>query len=140
VTYATRQDLTERYGEAELAQLTDRDGRGVIDEAVLGQAQAAADRLIDGYLAGVVTLPLTVAVPLLTDLACAIARRRLYVQAVPEVVQADYADALARLKDIQAGKLSLGLDAGGTAVPASGGAIAVSAPDRVFTDDLWETY
>ena len=41
--YCTEQDLIDRFGEIEVAQLTNRSGVEVIDDSVLGRAQDDAD-------------------------------------------------------------------------------------------------
>jgi len=140
MSYVTQEDFVAHFGIRELTQLTDRDARGAVDEEVLQHAIDAADRLIGGYISGVVTLPLVVAVPLLTDIGCAIVRRRLYTQIVPEVVQTDYLDAIARLKDIQAGRLLLGLDEAGDEAEADYTGISIDATDRQFTAETLSDY
>ena len=49
--YCHEQDLIDRFGEIEIAQLTNRSGVEVIDDSVLGRAQDDADAEFDGYLA-----------------------------------------------------------------------------------------
>ena len=43
MSYCTRQNLIDRFGEPELIQLTDLDNLGVIDDTVLNQAISDAD-------------------------------------------------------------------------------------------------
>lgn len=54
MTYATQQQLIDRYGAALLIALTSRDDDPVptIDAAAVGRALNGADALIDDYLAG----------------------------------------------------------------------------------------
>lgn len=109
--YATQSDLVEHFGEDELIELTDRDTppAGVIDAAVLAHAQAAADSEIDGYVAMRHALPLAAVPPRLTHLACDIARYHLYTAAVPDLVAQRYHDAIAWLRLVARGEVSLGL-------------------------------
>ena len=51
MTYATRDELQERFGLDELTQLTDRMGAGVPDDNLVARALSDADAEIDGYLA-----------------------------------------------------------------------------------------
>jgi phage gp36-like protein len=91
--YAKPSDMAERYGERELIALTDRDGTGEMGVAVLVRALADAQAFIDGYVGKVYQLPLLgcvqpatqsgalpvyVAPPVLTRIACDLARYYLY--------------------------------------------------------------
>ena len=73
--YATLDQLTERFGERMLVQLTDRASppAGTVDADVVARALADTAAVIDGYLAGRYVLPLAQTPPLLADLALAIA-------------------------------------------------------------------
>ena len=48
----TRQDLIDRFGEDELVLLTDREGRGVIDDEVLNRAIEDAEAETAAYIQG----------------------------------------------------------------------------------------
>lgn len=140
MSYATQADLTDRFGAAELAQRTDRSNGETIDVVVLGRALADADSEIDGYLASRYTLPLPSTPPVLTRLACDMARYRLYDDAVPETVRLRYQDAVALLKRLSSGEVQL---AGITPVPASGGtgnAVAISSRAKYFDADALSGY
>lgn len=69
--YATQQMLTDRVGGPMLILLTDRAAvpQGVIDLGTLARAQADADAMVDGYLAGRYTLPLATVPALVADIA-----------------------------------------------------------------------
>lgn len=135
MTYATKQDMIDRFGEVELKQLTDRAGAiETIDDTVLGKSLADADAEINGYLAGRYTLPLASTPLILVGHACDIARYRLYDDRATEHVRQRYEDALKYLRDVGAGKISLGLDVGNQPQAEAGGARA-EGDDRVFTRD-----
>lgn len=102
--YATRQDLIDRFGVEEMTQLTDRDGSGTLDPALLDRALATADGLIDGYLAGRYALPLDPVPAPLAVIAADLARYELYDDAVPDLVRDRRDAAIARLKDLAAGR------------------------------------
>ena len=93
MTYATREDLVERYGAAEIADLeaAPRDG-DTGDEAAAAAARVAAALAdaaaeIDAGLAPRYTLPLPAGPwPRLRAIACDLARQRLYDDVPPEVV------------------------------------------------------
>jgi phage gp36-like protein len=105
--YATQADLEVRFGAEEILQLTDRAGVKIVDAAVVASALADADNEIDGYVAVVYSLPLETTPPLLTRIACDIARFRLYKDHAGEQVRDAYTDAVDTLKQIAAGKVKL---------------------------------
>ncbi|KQQ85847.1 hypothetical protein ASF65_04740 [Aureimonas sp. Leaf324] len=84
MSYASLQDLIDRFGDRELIQLTDRTNRpaSVIDQTVVGRALADADALIDGYVGKVHALPLAAVPPALVKTAADIAR--FYLHSKPE--------------------------------------------------------
>jgi phage gp36-like protein len=141
MTYATQSDLTDRFGAVELAQLTDRTNGVVIDATVLGRALTDADAEIDSYLATRYALPLASTPVVLVRMAADIARYRLYDDRVTEAVRQRYADAVSLLKRMATGEVQL---AGSTALPAAttgaGNAVAVIAPDRVFSATSLQNY
>jgi len=111
MTYATIQNMIDRFGEDELIQLTDRQNLGVIDNVVVNRALADADARINGYLGVRYTMPLSLPQPTgLERLGCDIARYALHEDRVTEIVQKRYDDAIALLRDVAAGKAELGLD------------------------------
>ncbi len=79
MTYATVQDLIDRYGEREMIQLTDIDEPRT-DAVVSARAQRALDDAaaeVDGYLAGLYALPLSPVPGTLRRVAIDIARYHL---------------------------------------------------------------
>lgn len=106
--YATLTDLVDRFGELELTQLTDAATPGLIDEAVVARAITDAEALVDGHLGGRYTLPLATVPPVLTGAVCDLARARLYKDALPEVVEKRHDTALAYLRLLGQGKITLG--------------------------------
>lgn len=142
MTYASLDDLIDRFGEAELIDLTDRADppRGIIDPAVAADALDDADAAIDGYLAVRYALPLPSAPPLVKAIACDIARYRLHSRIAPtDIVRANYEDALKRLKDIAAGLIALPLP-GAAAATAAADLPTVGGPARQFTGESLKGY
>lgn len=129
MSYITLDQLTDRYGERLLVQITDRAAPpvGSVDTAVVNRALADTDAVIDGYLAGRYALPLAEVPPLLTDLGQAIAIYKLHMfEPDPKIAQ-DYKDALASLDRIAKGVIRLpvtGIE------PESSGASGVVTIDR----------
>lgn len=133
--YATAADLYQRFDESEISALASRGGgEGVSSFDVIDAALVGADNLIDGYVSAQYALPLATTPPLLTDLACVIARYRLWKDRASEQVRLDYEDAISTLKRIAGGTVRLPVASGGTA--AAQGAIAVYGRAQVFTDEL----
>ena len=129
MSYATQQQMTVRFGEAQLVMLTDRApvATGAIDASVIGRALADADAVIDGYLGGRYTLPLAEIPPLITDLAQAIAYWKLHISEPDPKTRTDFESALKMLKDIANGTIRI--PAAGIE-PASSGASGVMTTDR----------
>ncbi|PZR89644.1 MAG: DUF1320 domain-containing protein [Stutzerimonas stutzeri] len=138
MAYATKQDLLDRFGEAELVQLTDKVNRPVstIDDVPVSRALGDAAALIDGYIGKLYRLPLSALPPVLTKNACDIARYYLHGKAAEKdgPVERAYDEAVSWLKDVSKGVVTL--DAEGVApAQAGGGSVKASAPGRVFTRD-----
>lgn len=135
MAYATQADLVARFTETEIGQVADTDGTGEIDPALVARALADADAEIDAALASRYQLPLASVPPLLTRIACDLARFSLYTDQVPQVVELRQKNAVRMLADIAAGRVSLGL-----ATPpdpsAGGNAVAIITKDRIFGPDL----
>ncbi|ODR93528.1 hypothetical protein AUC70_11730 [Methyloceanibacter stevinii] len=129
MTYTTQAILAERFGERSLVDLTDRavPATGVVDADVIDRALADADAVIDGYLKGRYSLPLSETPPLLVDIASAIAFYKLHVRSPDEKVKDDYNDALAKLKDISRGVIRLPVEG---IEPAASGDAGVRTTDR----------
>lgn len=139
--YTTSLLLQDRFGVAELIQLTDKatPRTGAIVGSVIDKAIADADAEIDGFVGVRYAVPLPEPTPpVLVPIACDIARYRLYGNAVPEIVRQRYEDAISRLKDIAAGRMALGIDPATAAVVSAGS--QVRSPARVFSDDLLRNY
>jgi len=111
MSYASKQDMIDRFSESEMIQLTDRAGAGVIDDAVLNVAMAESDAEIDAYLQARYALPLTSVPLLIGKLARDLTRFYLYDDNPPESVSERYKAAVKTLELIARGTMQLGLDA-----------------------------
>lgn len=138
MAYITRQNLIDRFGERRLTDLTDRDGLGVIDEAVLDCAITDAGALIDGYLAGRYSLPLATVPSLLTRLAGDLVFYALHADTVPDKVAADQAVAMKLLGQIALGTVRLGVE--GVTAPTEDAQVAFEASERQFTRDSLKAF
>lgn len=129
--YCTLQDLIDEFTEAELIQLTDEAGLGVVDTAAINKAIARADLDINRYLAGRNELPL--AGNTVVDLACDITRYYLYVNQVPSHVEKRYDNAIKKLKEMAARMMAV-VDTAGTAAPESA-TVEMASSTSVFGRD-----
>jgi phage gp36-like protein len=127
--YAQVDDLVSRFGQAEIVQLTDRatPPAGAIDNAVAQRALTDADAEIDAYIASIYTLPLSSVPPVLSRIACDIARYRLWDDQAPEEVRSRYEDARRLLEAIAAGRVTL-------TTSQSAGTVQYHAPTRIMKD------
>jgi phage gp36-like protein len=127
--YATLADLVARFGETELVQLTDTTNvpPRTVDAARVATKIDDAAAFIDGYVGQVYRLPLAgcakpiaggfeyVAPPVLTRLACDLARYYLYDDLAPESeVYRRYKAALKELEAIADGGVQLSCPWGGS--------------------------
>jgi phage gp36-like protein len=135
MSYATLADLIARAGDAEMRQIADRDRDTMIDQDVIDAALVHADNLVNGYVGAKYDVPLVTVPDLVRTWAVSIARYILHRNGAPEHVAQDYKDAVASLKDVAAGRISLPVTAGADPLPTAGGQVMASHPDEVFTAD-----
>lgn len=102
MTYALRADLEGRYGASDLTQR-----ESMLAAGAVAQALADADAMIDGYLSGRYAVPLSPVPTNLPRIACQLARYALLGNAADDRARVDYADAIAWLKDVAAGRVNL---------------------------------
>jgi len=140
MSYATQQDLIDRFGQEELIELSDRADppTGVIDATVMARALADADELINSYVARRYDLPLASTPPRLVQVAAHLARFNLYADEPMEIVKDNRAREVAFLKDIAAGRAVLDI-AGAEPAPA-GKTVLTAAPEKIFTSDSLEGF
>jgi len=135
MSYATPQDIINRYPNRDLVQLTNEDPTiTTINTAVLQQALDDASAEIDGYL-GRFTLPLTDVPEVLNRLACDLAIYRLQsLRPIHDLADARrrYDDALAMLSKVASGEMTLGIGADGNETAIAQGAEEVIGPVRIF--------
>lgn len=140
--YLTVAEMIRRLGPDETDQIAGTGLRGAreIDAALIADALRHADTLIDGYVRARYPAPFTIVPDLLKGIAHDIARYRLRTKggqqsAMNELVQKQYDAAMAMLKDIAGGRITLdahgddaGLDRGTHADAMRAGMPAARAP------------
>ena len=132
--YCTLEQLKTELSDEILRQLTDDDNIGVINTANVLSAVARADAEIDGYCAVRYAVPFTTVPPVVNGLSIEIATYYLYKRrTVPEKIEKAYDKAIARLKDIARGLVSLGVDPPPAGNTAGGAESNKPVLDRIFT-------
>jgi phage gp36-like protein len=136
--YANALDLETRFGLEELIQLTDRAFAGTPDMGVVEAALADASQLIDGYLAGRYTLPLSETPAPIKRACCDISRHYLHGNGAPEDVRRAYDDAVSLLRAVAAGKYRLPIPSTGQEPAASltGETTVLAVPGTPQFNDL----
>lgn len=142
--YATVDDFVMAFGEDEAIALSNLDDPTALDQrnAVIEAGLEGADSMIDGYIQSAgYTMPLSSVPAVLKEIALDIARYRLDRLSAREDVRLRYEDALKWLRDVSAGKVSLGLATNGEEVTASGScAIEYYASESVFSRESLRDY
>lgn len=109
--YCTIDDIEKHTSSPTLIQLSSDDGQEAVNRVVVEEAILYASTLIDGYLRGRYSLPLGTHFPLLRIIAIDLSVYRLYSRRMrnemPEVIETAYKSAIATLRDIQKGVISL---------------------------------
>lgn len=101
--YITRDDLIDRFGEREIANLE----RNINDPQAVQTAINDAVNVIDGYVAASNALPLPI-IPASVARVCAVlARYYLYKDKPTPQVRTDYEDAIRWLEQVSSGKIKL---------------------------------
>lgn len=136
MSYATSQDMINRYPNRDLVQLTNEDPTATaIDTVPIDQALADASAEIDSYIEARFALPLTDPPPVLIRLATDIAIYRLQsLRPLHDLEDARrrYQDAVNILTRVAAGDLTLGIAASGLEPALAAAVETVDGPDRVF--------
>lgn len=138
--YCVQADLLERLSESLLGKLTDDTGAGQVDATVVARAIADADAEIDGYVGTRHQVPLSPVPDLVRKMSVELAIYHLYSRrmGVPEEWRRRYEDNIRLLRDLAAGKVSLGReDPGGSPVSEP---VLYEGPERVFTRENLEDF
>lgn len=132
MSYATLQQMIDRYGQSMMVELTDRGAvaTGEIDGTVVARALADTDATINGRIATRYNLASVAAdVPaVLVDIALCIAVWKLHRFEAPPKIKDDYNEAMRQLREIGDGTLRLPIETGGE--PQSTGETGARVTDR----------
>ncbi|EDL3540848.1 DUF1320 family protein [Salmonella enterica] len=127
--YASAQDMRDRYENID--DLLGLPGTDDLNEKKLTQALNDAGALADSYLSAKYTLPLAVVPQVLVQHCCAIAFYYLCDQQATDQARDRYREALAWLREVKNGSISIGVDKDGSA-PASDDLPQMQAEAPVF--------
>lgn len=133
MSYCVQADILEQISEDIVIQLTDDDGIGEIDTSVVTRAIADADAEIDGYC-GKYDLPFSPVPVMIRKISVDLAICNLYARrkGVPEDRQKRYDNGIRFLRDVSAGKVTLGADAPEPNIDG-GPEATTKKSDRIFT-------
>jgi phage gp36-like protein len=137
MAYSVLDDIQAQISEAELIQLTDDVGGGVIDNDVIDRAISDADEEIDGYIGSRMTVPLTTVPGIVRKASIDIAIFNLYSRrqdSAPDMRKERYKTTVRLLEKIAEGKITLG-QADPEGNPPEKAGISYDALDQVMTDD-----
>jgi phage gp36-like protein len=136
--YSTTDDILKKIPEAKLAQLTSEEGTEV-DDAIVEDAIASADAVIDSYAAIRHKVPFDPVPARVRESSVKIAtymlhsRRADEMGGVGETIRQEYEDEISFWKDVAVGRATVGEDPPPAASSMTGG--VVKASERVFTND-----
>lgn len=142
MAYSALTDILDQMEERILIQLTDDAKLGAVNQDVVAEAIADADAEIDSYCGNRYDVPLATATAMIAKISRDIAMYNLYGRrpnGPSETVKERYANAVRFLKDVSAGRVSLGANAPETS-SGGGPASTTSREDRIFTRDTLRNF
>ena len=136
MAYCTQSDIEKRIGEEDLTRLSDYDGDGSPDAAVVTQAIEDAQSDIDSYLQVKYSVPVSPVPNVLRKRTVTLAVYYLMLgrDSVTDDWRHAYDEVISWLKDIVAGKAELGIEPKPTESTGSGG-VRYGGQDRIFGRD-----
>jgi phage gp36-like protein len=139
MSYATQQDLVDRFGSAELAGLTDPVAGSTINATTVTRALTDADAEIDTRLSARYDTPLATVPAVIVRLAADLARYFLWDVRATEQVRNRYKDAVALLDKISKGDVMV---PGATLLTPAAGSVAVgfSSSTTQFSSTLLDSF
>jgi phage gp36-like protein len=140
MAYAVLADLEAAFGAKEVLLLSDRNRDQIADADVVSRAIEDAEAEINSYLSARYVVPLGPVPAQVRTLTCDIARYRLDAANPRQATKDRYDAAVRTLRDLAAGKASLGgaTPAGGGAMPegpAPASQFVVEGGARLFGDE-----
>lgn len=112
-------EFVERFGLEEVVRMTDADGSGRIDRAMLVRALSDAQAQADSYISALYRVPLSEVPPIVAMTIADLARARLYPRGAPEGIDAASKAAIRFLERVEGGKSRLGIPEMPASAPSS---------------------
>lgn len=135
MSYTSQAALIDRFGEDELIDASDRSQEGEIDPEVIDRAIADAGAQIDAHLRGRYALPVVDSSGAINRIAADLARYYLWGISAPEHVSERYKAAIATLRDLARGVITIDAPADqgrtGTRAPAVQASLAIVTDDAL---------
>ncbi|MCK5235701.1 MAG: DUF1320 domain-containing protein [Deltaproteobacteria bacterium] len=141
--YSALDDIKKLCPEDTLIQLTDDDDVGVVSQTRVDEAIASADAVIDSYCGRKYSVPFAVVPDIVKAISIDITIYNLYsrrMEEIPATRTDRYKNAMAQLRDIAAGKVSIGEDPEPSASSQSAHETEMSSEDRSFTRTKMEDF
>ncbi len=142
--YCTLDDLKDQIPETNIIQLTDDEGLGVVNQSRVDKAITTADSVIDGYLRGRYTLPLSTVPELVKTIAIDITVYKLYERRLelemPEAMSNRYKNAIKLLDQIQKGLVKLGIESPDTGPGQGHYKTNKTTEDRTFSKSVLDKF
>ena len=141
MSYCEITDISAVIANDDLVQLTNDSGGSTVDNTKITEAISYVDSIMDGYLRGRYSLPLSTVPDVLTSLAIdftvyRLYSRRLYTE-IPPSVDEKYREVVKTLKDIQGGRFNLGIE---TASSNSYFKTNKTSSSKEYNSKMWDTY
>ncbi len=134
--YITLEDIKKLLPEEIIIQLTDDENTGAVNQARVDEAIKGADAEINSYCATKYAVPFTTVPDIVKSLSVEIAIYNLHKRrTISEEIEKRYDKAIAKLKDISRGLITLGVDPAPAATTEGGAETNKTESDRVFTRD-----
>lgn len=140
MAYCVKADILKQITEDQLIGLTDDADAGSVDDAIVTEMIARADEIINGYCAQRYTVPFSETPGIVKTISIDIALYNLYSRRshiMTEERKNRFENAMKLLKDIEAGRVSLGVPAPTENPDRSG---SYEGNDRIFTRDDMEGF
>jgi len=135
--YCDQTDIERRIGSTLLIELTDDSGAGTVDASVLGECISDADGVVNSFVRGQYSVPLTTVPDLIKRIATYVTVYYLYDRrasafgGIPPHADANYKWAMEMLRDLRAGEIDLGIEPPPAASTAQ--VSKTDGPTRTFT-------
>lgn len=136
--YCTLADITALIPEQTVINLTDDSGIGVVEQSAVDAAISDADAEVDSYCAARYQVPFSPVPAVIVKVSVDIAVYNLYsrcAEKIPESREARYKNAIALLKEIAKGVVTLGQVPAPETTPQGSGRPEITSNPRLFTRD-----